>query len=171
MSLRVRVRVTIGVRERVQVMVVLRVRVFVPLYVECCFVVWIAGSLHLRITATGACAGWQSCAGGRRTFAAGGGLARKRSFSSSLALEETRVALIGPSKSNGIGIITIRVLGKGEANHGRLQQEFAAVVTFRRLGVGKRVGVRLTVIVRGRVRVRVRTNMSRFEVVGKGQVM
>ena len=92
--------------------------------------VWISGSLDIGITATGSCACREACAGGRRTFAVGGRRARGRCSVASLALEEASAAFIGESKSNGIGVISIRILGKGKADHGGLEQDFAAVCTF-----------------------------------------
>jgi hypothetical protein len=37
------------------------------------------------------------------------------------------VAFIGECKSNGIGVIAIRILDKGKTDHGGLQQKLAAV--------------------------------------------
>ncbi len=65
----------------------------------------------------------------------------------SLALEEASMAFVCESKSNGIGVIPIRVLGKGKADHGGLEQDFAAICTLCR-------GVRFRVMVMVRIRVR-----------------
>jgi hypothetical protein len=44
-----------------------------------------------------------------------------------LSLEEASVALISEWQANGIGVIAIGILGKGKADHSRLQQNFASV--------------------------------------------
>ncbi len=66
---------------------------------------------------------------GRLGSVGGGSCYDIRGSSFCLALEEARVALISEWKANGIGVIAIGILGKGKAEHSRLQQDFAAVRT------------------------------------------
>ena len=57
------------------------------------------------------------------------------------------MAFVCESESNGIGVIPIRVLGKGKADHGGLEQDFAAICT-----LGRVVRFRVMAMVRIRVR-------------------